>query len=194
MPPQEGAPCCPSRCPALLLTSCWRCVTLGSTALLLALPRLRALAVTVPGSHSWPCPLSALAPPCTPVPQSLQVHPGRCSSSCFRLVPSQPDRPGGRACARGHLAAAAQVEGALLSPPLEDRAHWAAGLGSRSSPCFPEPEVSHCCCLFISSCKCAPRFGECHVSPSPPSPRALPALLLPRRAGGAGAGLTVGIC
>lgn len=76
-----------SGCPVLFLTSGWRCVTPGSTALLLALARLHALALTLPGSHSWLCPLLGLVPPYPPILESLQVHPGRCSGGTWQLQP-----------------------------------------------------------------------------------------------------------
>lgn len=170
VPPWEGTPCCPSvlgagvRVPSPLphqrLEMCdtWQhCPSPGPCQ------------APCPGSHSPWVPQLALStvrsgtslPPLSLNPcRCTQAGAPACSAGWLRLVPPQPDPPGGRACARGHLAAAALVEGALLSPPLEDRAHWTGGLGSRTSPCFPEPEVSHCCCLFISSCKCAPCFGE----------------------------------
>lgn len=65
-----------SGCPVLFLTSGWRCVTPGSIALLLALPRPHALALTLPGSHSWLCPPLGLAPP-----YPLSLNPCRCTQA-----------------------------------------------------------------------------------------------------------------
>lgn len=161
---------------ALFLASCW-----GHVCPLRALAHLAALPFSWPFPGSVPWLVLSPEPVADPshhwghrvwhLPASPSLHPwgipvrapGQVPDPLCRLVwvggPGPPQRQslcwGGRGVTlRPH------PWGSGVLPACGGQSALGWRLGGRTPTCFPEPEVSRCCCLFISSCKCAPRFGE----------------------------------
>lgn len=163
--------------PALFLASCWgRAGPLRTLAHLAALPFSQPFPGSMPwlslspgpaanpsrcwGCRVWHLPASpSLHPQGIPVRAPRQVPDLLCclvwvGGHPCSLVPRRWQSP-----CRG-VTRWLQPWGSGLVPAFGGQSALGWRLGGGMLACFPEPEVSYCCCLFISSCKCAPRFGE----------------------------------
>lgn len=185
VPPWEGAPCCPctegdgagwSGRPALFLASRW-----GRAGALKALADLAALPFSWPflGSMPWllvsPGPVADLSChwscrvwhlPASPSlhPQGTPVHaPGRVPNLlCWLVWVGGPPQPGPRwqrsPCWGGHPVAAALGEWA--APCLRRAERIGLAARQRDARLASQSRRFLVVVLFISSCKCAPCFGE----------------------------------